>query len=142
MSSVISAVQTYLKTCTELKSGAPVWVNHLNATPTEYAIVPLPGAKKVEEYLDGSSLREFPFAFQIVESTADDAARLDNVAFAETFADWLEEQTEAGNLPTLDSGKTAMSIEATIWGHLYEQGTSETGIYQISCKLTYEQAAP
>ena len=140
--SLISAVQTYLKTYTSLVANAPLWVDYLNATPTAYSIVPLPGARKLEEHIDGGSIREYPFAFQIMESTADDAIRLDTVEFAEEFADWLESQTLAGVLPTLASGKTADSIEATLWGYLMEQGQSETAIYQINCKLTYDQAAP
>jgi len=139
--SLISAVQTYLKTYTGLVSGAPVWVNYLSATPTEYAIVALPGSRKLEEYIDGSSLREFPFAVQIMESTADDAQRLDNVAFAEAFADWLEAQTLVGTLPTLASGKTADQIEAINHGYLEQQGESNTAIYLITCRLVYEQAA-
>jgi hypothetical protein len=139
--SLISAVKTYLLTYTGLESGTPMWVNHLNAQPTGYSIVPLPGPTTIEEYISGGSMEAFPFAFQIVESTADDAQRLDNIAFGETFAAWLKSQTKAGTLPTLGTGQTAYSIEATTWGHLFEQGDSETGIYQISCQLLYEQAA-
>jgi len=139
--SLISAVQTYILTYTGLASGAPVWVNHLNALPVAYAIVPLPGVRTLETYLDESRLREFPFALQIMASTADDAARLDAIAFGESFADWLEAQTQAGTLPALDAGKTSFGIEATVWGHLFEQGASDTGVYQITCRLIYEHAA-
>lgn len=139
--SLISDVQTYLKTYTGLVSGAPVWVNDLNAQPTAYSIVPLPGARVLETYLDGSTLREFPFALQIMNSTADDAARLNTIGFGESFSDWLESQTKAGTLPTLAAGKASYLIEATVWGFLFEQGVSDTGIYQISCRLVYEQAA-
>lgn len=138
---LISAVQTYILTYTELVSGAPVWVDFLNDQPTAYSIVPLPGTRALETYLDGSSLREFPFAFQIMESTADDAARLENIGFAEAFAAWLETQTKAGTLPTLGAGQVSYEIEATVWGFLFQQGQSETGIYQVSCRLVYEQAA-
>lgn len=139
--SLISAVKTYLLTYTGLETGAPLWVNYLNEQPTGYSIVPLPGQRTVEDYIDGSSLREFPFAFQIMASTADEAARLDNIAFGETFSAWLEAQTKAGTLPTLESGKVSFSVEATQWGHLFQQGDSGTGIYQISCRLIYEQSA-
>lgn len=139
----ISAVQTYIKTCADLASGAPVWVNYLGETPTEYAIVPLPGGGIVNELTDlaGNTTREFMFAFQSVESTADDIARLAASGFYEEFSEWLEEQTEAGTLPTLASGRTAVKIEALGAGFLFRQGESATGVYQIQCKLTYEQAA-
>lgn len=137
--SVIESVQDYLKSYSDLKSGAPVWVDFLSNTPVEYSIQPLPGERILESYINGSSLRAFFFAFQSMESTADDLERLGTQGFYETFADWLEEQTEIENLPTLDAGKEAESIGATGWGYLFQQGDSQTGVYQIQCRLVYKQ---
>ncbi len=138
---VIDAVRTYLATYSGLEAGAPLWVGFLGPEATEYAIVPLAGAKVIESYVNGASLREFPFAFQSMESTADNLARLEAIGFFEAFADWLESQSAAGTLPILASGKTAEQIEATGWGYLFEQGVSDTGIYQIQCRLIYRQNA-
>jgi hypothetical protein len=140
--SLITAIRTYLATYSGLVSGAPLWVDHLGSIPTEYGISPLAGARIAEEYIDGSTVREFPFAFSSTESTADNLERLDNVGFYETFADWLESQTLAGTLPTLATGKTATKIEALGHGYLFQEGESSTGIYQIQCKLTYDQVKP
>lgn len=137
--SLISAVRTYLKTYSALKSGAPVWVNFIGATPTEYGVIPIAGSKIIESYISGKTLREFPFAFQSTESTADDLARLEAHGFYEAFAEWLDSQSEAGIFPSLAAGKTPESIEATGWGYLYEQGQSDTGIFQINCRLVYLQ---
>ncbi len=141
MASIISAVKTYLAGYSGLAAGAPVWVDALGPGCSEYAIVPLPGQKVVEEYINGSSLREFPFAFQSMESAADDLARLENIGFFESFSDWLESQTAAKILPNLGSGKTAEGIAATGWGYLFELGESGSGRYQVECKLTYLQDA-
>lgn len=137
--SIISSVRTYLATYTGLKTGAPLWVDFLGNKPSEYAVIPLAGGKVIETYLSGKSLREYPFAFQSMESTADDLERLENSGFFETFADWLETQTEAGTLPTLGTGQTTELIEALGWGYLYEQGNSDTGVYQIQCRIVYGQ---
>lgn len=137
--SIISSVRTYLATYTGLKTGAPLWVDFLGNKPSEYAVIPLAGGKVIETYLSGKSLREYPFAFQSMESTADDLERLENSGFFETFADWLETQTEAGTLPTLGTGQTTEIIEALGWGYLYEQGNSDTGVYQIQCRIVYGQ---
>lgn len=136
---IIDALRSYLYGYSDLKSGAPVWVNHLDAIPTSYSVVPLPGAKVIDEDLAGNKTCEYPFAFQSMESTADDLARLENIGFYEAFSEWLDAQTEAGSLPVLADGKEAEAIEATTWGYLFEQGQSQTGIYQINCKLTYWQ---
>lgn len=140
--SVISAIQTYIKTYSSLVANAPVWVDYIGKEPTQYAISQLPGSRIVENFIDGSTTREFPFAFELVEFTSDDATRLENLGFFEAFAEWLESQTKAGTLPTLATGKTAEKIEALGWGYLLDEGESGTGVYQIQCKLTYSQVAP
>ena len=139
--SLLGAVQTYLKTYSELADGAPVWVDFLGSDGTQYSVIPLPGARIISEDIIGNTEREFPFAFQSMESTADDLERLETAGFYESFADWLESQSKAGTFPTLETGQTATKIESTGWAFLYEQGVSDTGIYQIQCKLTYEQEA-
>lgn len=140
--SLIASVRTYITTYSGLATGAPVLVDFLGATPTQYSIVPLTGARVVERYINGGSLREFPFAIQSTESTTDDLERIENSGFYEALADWFEAQTEAGILPILDVGKKSESIEALGWGFLFDQGESGTGIYQIQCRLTYEQVPP
>lgn len=137
--SLISVVRDYIETYTGLAEDAPVWVEYLGSDPIQYAILPLAGDRVLEEYINGTSLRSWPFAFRSMESTADDLARLENNGFYEAFAEWLDEQTDAGELPTLENGKTAEAIEATGWGFLYEQGESDTGIYQVQCRLIYKQ---
>jgi hypothetical protein len=136
----IEAIKSYLKTYSGLKSKAPMWVDFLGHKPTEYAIIPLPGEKIIETYVNGSSLRAFPFAFQSMESTADELARLQTNGFYESLSDWFETQSESGILPTLNSNKVAERIETLGWAFLFEQGESSTGIYQIQCRLVYEQS--
>jgi hypothetical protein len=143
--SIIAAVKTYIATYQELKPKAPITVDYLGAAGLlkGYAIIPLPGTKIIETYINNGTRREFPFAFQSVESTADELKRLENSDFMESLSDWFEEQTEAGTLPDLDpdndNGKTAESIEVVGWGYLYQTDDTTRGVYQVNCKLTYEQ---
>ena len=139
--SLIADLRTYLLTYPSLEDNAPLLVDNVGNSPTQYGIFPLPGARIVESYIDGSSLRQFPFALQSIEYIADDAARIRAAEFYEALADWLESQTEAGVLPTLDAGKTAETIEALQSGFLFEFGESGVGLYQIQCRLTYTQGA-
>lgn len=141
--SVIEGLRAYLLAyIVGLENTAPLWVNYLGSTPIEYAIVPGPGARIIEEYIDGSKLMSFPFALELVDSTADDIQRLESQGFFEAFADWLDTQTAAGTLPdelTLPSGKTADEIHSLGNGYLMTEGESQTAIYQIQCELIYEQ---
>lgn len=140
--SMISALKTYIATYTGLDASAALLVDVLGKEPTQYAIVPIPGARIVESYIDGGSKREYPFAIQSMEANGDEATRMAINEFYESLADWFETQTEAGTLPTLAAGKTPESIEALGWGFLQEFGESGVGLYQIQAKLTYEQVAP
>jgi len=139
--SIIADIKTYIATYPGLQEDAGLFVEVLGSIPTQYALGPLPGPKIIEEYLNGASLRQYPFALQSTESTADDPARIANNEFYETFADWLESQTEAGVLPSLDTGKTAETIEALGQPILFQLGESGTGVYQLQCRLTYHQEA-
>ena len=139
--SILSSLKTYLQNYSELKENAPVWADFVGEDPTQYSIVPIPGSKVIEYYLDGSSLRSFTFAFQSTEYTADELERLETNEFFEAFAEWMETQTENGSLPTLASGKEAEEIRALGWHYLYQQGNSSTGIYQVQCELIYHQDA-
>jgi len=136
---ILDDLKTYLETYPALVANAPLNIDTLGKTPTEYSIVPTPGTKILERYINNGSLREYSFALQSMEYTADNLARLENNGFYETFAEWLEDQNDAGILPTLDAGKTAETIEALGHGSLFEFGESSTGIYQIQCRLVYEQ---
>lgn len=136
--SMIESVRDYLLTYAGM-ADAVIHVDALGDEPIEYAVIPLPGERTIATYLDGKKQREYPFLIQSTFSTADEAERIENSGFYEDLADWLDEQTDSGNLPTLDAGKTAESIQAITWGFVYEQGESGTGIYQITCKLVYEQ---
>jgi hypothetical protein len=137
--SVIAALKTYLLTYSELKAGAEFGVDFLGPGDMGYSIVPQPGDRVLEEYINGGSLRVFPFAFQSVESTADDPARVGANEFFEEFAEWLEDQTDDENLPTLDEGKVAVTIEATSHVFILQQGESGVGVYQMQCRLVYQQ---
>ena len=137
--SVLSAIQTYIKTYSELKTDAPVWVNFMGEAPTEYSIVPLAGPQIIEEYITGKTSRVFPFALQSMESTMAELERVANQEFFEEFAEWLRTQSEASNFPTMGSGQTPFRIMALGHGVMLQQGDSQTGVYQIQCRLEYEQ---
>jgi hypothetical protein len=133
---VIQALQTFLKTFSAF-TNKNVFVNKLDNQPIEYSIVPLPGAQIVEESITGKRTLAYPFALQTTRYTADDVDRVANSGFFEEFAAWLRGKTNADQMPNLGTGLKAESIEATDRGSLFEQGESETGIYQITCMLIY-----
>lgn len=137
--SILEGIRDYLRTYTGLKTDAPLWVHYLGNEPTQYSILPLAGFRVLETNILGKRTMEYPFALQSMESTSEDIDRLESAGFYEEFANWLEQQTEVQNLPQLPEGAEATEIEALGWGILFQQSESETGIYQIQCRLIYEQ---
>ena len=139
---IIAALETYLKTYGSLKSGAPVLTEFMGKNPTQYSVVPQGGEPVVEWNIDDSSEREYAFAFQSVESTADDLNRMANDGFFEAIGDWFDSQTHAGIMPTLNTNQHPFAIRVTGRGVMWEQSESTTGTYQILCKLIYDQDEP
>jgi len=131
----IKAVQDFLLSYQSLEDDRPVWVEMLGEEPLSYTVFLVPG-KQVEEDIIGNKTVSYPFGFGAVEVIADNSALL-AAEFYEAFADWLDEQTESGNLPTLDTGKTAISIEALDTATIIERA-EKTGVFQILCRLIYE----
>ena len=131
----IKAVQDFLLSYQSLEDDRPVWVEMLGEEPLSYTVFLVPG-KQVQEDIIGNKTVSYPFGFGAVEVIADNSALL-AAEFYEAFADWLDEQTESGNLPTLDTGKTAISIEALDTATIIERA-EKTGVFQILCKLIYE----
>ena len=69
-----------------------------------------------------------------------DTQNIENLHLFEKIANWLHNNSKKGNLPTLNDGEIAISIEATNSGYLY--GTDRTNTlarYQIDCRLIYEK---
>ena len=138
--SVIGAIQTYFAKCSELDSAAPVWVNYLgDAEPLVYSIIPAAGTNIIDEYLSGTVVKEYLFAFQSMEYTIDEATRLATQEFFEDFAEWVRAQHNNENYPDLGTGKTVTEIEVLNWGVLVESSESQTGIYQINLRLEFDQ---
>ncbi len=137
---IIQALQDYLATCPLMADhGFSPMVNYLDETPDSYGIFPLPGEKKVVNYLTSGGIYEFPFSLQVTASNADDLARLQTQGFFELFGKWLDEQDEAENYPILSEGETVIDIEAQGQGYLLDQGNSNVSIYEVPCKMTYER---
>src|SRR3990172_2623186 len=98
--SLIQSVKTYLLTYSGLADDAGFLIDVVGSVPTQYALAPLPGDPILETYVDGKTLRQFPFALQSQESIVDEAARIANYEFYEDFAAWIETQNETGAFPT------------------------------------------
>lgn len=138
--SVIKALRTWLHTYSGIPAKTPVFIESLSSKPTQYGVFPVAGERVIQRYIDYGSLREYPFAIRSMEYTADDDNRAEHNKFYEDLADWFDAQTLADALPTMPNVKqSAVAVEAVSWGYIMDEGGSQTGVYQLLAKLTFEQ---
>lgn len=138
---IIESVKDFILTCpllTELKS---LNIDFLPEDPDTYSIENIPAQEILKTYLDGSTERQFVFVFAARMFYSEEVRNnIENSGFYEKFAEWLEEQTEADNLPALTGGKTASKVEAMSSGYLYDiAGDLSNARYQIQCRLIYDK---
>lgn len=133
---IIDSVRDFIKTCPFLKNGK-INANYLGEKAVRYTIDNVPTSPIIRKYVDGGSQRQFLFVFASREFYGPEELENFNVSgFYEQFANWIEEQNDAGNLPVLGAGLKAQGIEALTGGYLYDTNTGDAR-YQIQCRLIY-----
>lgn len=137
---IIRALWDYFLNC-PLTGDRKINVDFLPDKGIEYSIDTTPATEVVKWYIGGSSIRQYLFVLRSVNDYGPDVLQnISNSGFYERLAAWLDEQTKAGVLPSLPAGKTPQIIEAQSTGYLFTSG-SDTGKYQIQCRLQYYQEA-
>lgn len=137
--SIIGSLRAWLASCPILKDGI-LNVEYLGAEGIEYTIdADQPTSPILRKYVDGDSLRQYPFIFASRESYGPDVLQnIANSGFYEDLAAWVEQQSAAGNLPVLDEHRTPKYIEVLSNGYPFDTGDS-TARYQITMNLIYYQ---
>lgn len=136
--SVIQCIREFIKKCPYLpdfKKG--IGVDFLGSDVQSYMIEAVPCDPIVKRYVNGSSIRQYRFYFSSRETlTVDVLENLSHSMFYENFQNWLEECTEAGDLPELVGGKSAQKIMATTHGYVFD-ADQEKAQYTIQCNFIY-----
>lgn len=138
--SIIDALEKYFIGCELLKDGA-LRVDYLGEKPVEYTIEVLPCDPVVKRYLGGSTVRQYLFAFGSREFYSQERLQnIQNSAFYELLADWVETRSMSGVLPELPDGMEAQQLEAVSSGYLFD-GSMTNARYQIQLRLLYFKEA-
>lgn len=138
---IIESVKNFILTCPLLSELKRLNVDFLPEDPDTYSIEEIPAQAITKTYIDGSTERQFVFVFASRFYYSEEVRNnIENSGFYEEFAEWLEEQTKADNLPELTGCKTATKIEAMSSGYLYDiAGDLNNARYQIQCRLIYDK---
>lgn len=138
--SIIDALEKYFIGCELLKDGA-LRVDYLGEKPVEYTIEVLPCDPVVKRYLGGSTVRQYLFAFGSREFYSQERLQnIQNSAFYELLADWVETRSLSGILPELSDGMEAQQLEVVSSGYLFD-GSMTNARYQIQLRLLYFKEA-
>lgn len=136
---IIESIRKFISGCPLLKNGVLLNVDRLGDSEIEYTIDGEMTAPILRQYTDGSSLRQFNFIFASRESYgADTLQNIANSGFYEDFANWIETQSNAKNLPKLDKYRIPQYIEAQSDSYIFDTDDS-TARYQIQLKFVYYQ---
>jgi hypothetical protein len=138
--SIIDALEKYFIGCELLKDGA-LRVDYLGEKPVEYTIEVLPCDPVVKRYLGGSTVRQYLFALGSREFYSQERLQnIQNSAFYELLADWVETRSMSGILPELPDGMEAQQLEVVSSGYLFD-GSMTNARYQIQLRLLYFKEA-
>lgn len=138
--SIIDALEKYFIGCELLKDGA-LRVDYLGEKPVEYTIEVLPCDPVVKRYLGGSTVRQYLFAFGSREFYSQERLQnIQNSAFYERLADWVETKSMSGVLPELPDGMEVQQLEVVSSGYLFD-GSMTNARYQIQLRLLYFKEA-
>ena len=139
---IIDGLRTYIRKCPALRKynkAIKVNVDYLEDKPTTYSIEEVPSDIVIQKYVDGSSKRQYVFVFASRESYSEDVIdNINNSGFYEDFAEWLEEQNNNNNLPSIGDNKEVLKIEAITNGYAFKTDV-DTARYQIQCRIIYLQ---
>jgi len=134
---IIDSIRKYFLKYPLLDELARLNVDYLGVEPVEYTIDSQPTTPVIKRYTDGGALKQYTFVFGSREYYGPDVLQnIENSGFFERFAAWVEEQSKQGNLPELENGKKAISMEVLTSGYLF-RANEDNARYQIQCRLIY-----
>ena len=134
---IIDSIRTYFLGCPLLENFAKLNVDFLGIDPTEYTIDSQPTSPVIKRYADGGTLKQYIFVFGSREYYGPDTLQnLENSGFYEQFSDWVEQQSNMGNLPILSENRRPLFMEVLTTGYLFD-ASEDNARYQIQCRLVY-----
>ena len=112
-------------------------VNYLDDITSSFSIEEIPCNPVVKKYTDGSTKKQYQFAFCGREPYSQEILQnIENSSFYEKFAREIETKNTKGDLPILDTKLEATNIEVISNAYTLSV-TEDTSMYQIQIKLNY-----
>nr|WP_321026290.1 chloramphenicol resistance protein [Clostridium neonatale] len=139
---IIEAIKNYIGNLDCMKTFEnAININFLDGTADNFSIEEVPCNPILKKYLDGSTKRQFKFAFCSRQSYGSEVIQnIDNSGFYEEFIDEIEVKSYQGILPMGIDSVEALKLEVTSSAYVVSanSGTDEdTALYQINLCFKY-----
>lgn len=136
VNSIIEGITNFFLQCPLLKDGA-FRVDALGDKGVQYTIETGIFTPVVRTYVNGDTERIYQFNFGSREFySLDRLQNIENSAFYERFAAWVEEQDWNENYPEMPEKCYPRALTVLSPGYLYD-GSMKTARYQIQLQLEY-----
>jgi len=135
--SIIKSLQDFLETFDGmvLKPISQVLTDTTNNNLSSYALAPAGNGKIITDIV-GNKTYQNNYVFYAKEAAADEVDRQENYDFLESFSDWIEEQNEEENFPTLPANYQVKEIKVSNI-LLFDIDEDGTGTYQVQIQLIF-----
>ena len=134
---IVGSVRDHIKSCPALETFY-FGVDHIRED-SSYMIEQVPTKEVVgKPYVDGTSKKQFAFAFSSKESYGEDVFQnIANLGFYEKFKAWMEECNDKKDLPDLSEDKQPLNYEVLTGAYAYNTTSEKLAQYRIQCRLLY-----
>ena len=135
---IIESIRNYIGNLDCMKTFEnAINTNVLDGEVNSFSIEEIPSNPIVKKYTDGSTLRQFQFAFCSREPYGQEIIQqIENSSFYEDFSNEIESKNNQGILPIDINGIEPIGIEIT--SSAYVVATEEdTAMYQINLNFKY-----
>ena len=134
-------LRTWLRACPTIASSKYFGADYIGENATEYALISTPSFLRYRENILGDKIlmstqeQNFVFAARVPYGS-DVQQNLDNLAFFQNVAAWIQAQNIAGNFPEWENG-VVTAVEVTITGAPVQTGP-DAARYQFQIRVTYK----
>lgn len=138
---IIDSVKAFILKCPYLEDLEHINIDYLKSEDGAYSIEEEPTDTIIQEYVDGSSDRQFVFVLATTMLWNDEVVNnISNCGFFENFQNWLEDCSVNEDFPEMPQGLEPYKIEAMSSGYLFGVNENQQlARYQIQCRLLYSK---
>lgn len=130
----------YLKRCPEL-TGQRFNFDYVGASPIEWGLNIPTNDPLLSKSINGDTKNKLDFYLMANQAFGEDVLNnIDNLEIFQRIKEWFVEQNNAKVYPDLGAGKKVTGVYALTEGY-GEKTTANTGLYQIQCRVEYDQAS-